>query len=398
MSCTWREELAYRFAEGSLEPQQKREFTDHLSDCPICQSRVAEAEGLENVLKSGITQLAAPPTLAARVAGMVAAERESKPRFAWPTLLRRRGLVTALTSLALAVVLLVVAGGPAGVVAMVERALLYIPGMGISAVDQGNLVSTGSVVVHEGDAVLTVESLLSSGDNTTVKFNVTGLPGGKEGWADHDPNDRPEPPYLRDAEGRQYTQISGYQGVGGGAEAGTQISGGAYFPALPSDLRSVDLVMPMNYLVPPTVLPGSDTKEWVAHIELAPPAQSGLTQAMPQAASATTQGINLQVKASTVESGRTVVLVEGEASGPARVVSLVANGGNSKEDLVLRDNLGRTYEQIPEGSGGSFGAKELSKSLYFAPLGPGASDLTLTVRTVMVLEDGEAEVTIPLAG
>jgi hypothetical protein len=159
----------------------------------------------------------------------------------------------------------------------------------------------------------------------------------------------------------------------------------------------VELSVPVDYLVPTTVVSGADEMAWTLSIPLAHPAQSGLPRAVQQDSTATVDGITLRVAASAVEDGRTVVLVEGEAPGEARVVSLVENGANAVEDIVLRDDRGRTYKYHPSGSSMTPGGREVRQSLYFETLGPLADQLTLSVSAVQVVEAGEAEVTIPIA-
>ena len=418
MACTWQEEQAYRFVDGSLEPIVLRSYADHLSGCDVCRARVARAERLEGLLVGALTPVFPPPALAGRIAHAVAKERESRPRFAWPVAFGRR-FATVAAALLLVAGLVTIAVGPASVVAVVQRALLFVPGIGISAVDEDTLVATRPVAVEQGGMTFTVEALLSDGEHTKIEFKVTGVPGGKAGWGeadgkptlpadekaarvgDYPPSPRPAPPAgrpaLRDATGREYELSSALHGVGGSPRENV-ITGTLYFEPLARDLASVELSVPVDYLVPTTLVSGADHMAWTLSIPLAHPAQSGLPQAIRQDSAATVGGITLRVAASAVEDGRTVVLVEGEAPGEARVVSLVANGANAIEDIVLRDGQGRTYKHIPSGSSMTPGNGEVRQSLYFEPLGPLADRLTLSVAAVQVVEEGEAEVTIPLAG
>jgi hypothetical protein len=156
--------------------------------------------------------------------------------------------------------------------------------------------------------------------------------------------------------------------------------------------------MPADYLVPPTVLPGSDEQVWVARIAVAPAPQSGVPLAKPQTSAATANDVTLRAVATAQENGRTVVLVEGEADGTARVVALGGNGMSTEGMTVLRDGLGRIYKPQQPADRMAWGEKELRQSLYFEPLAPLASDLSLTVRTVQVIEGASAEVAISLAG
>ena len=253
------------------------------------------------------------------------------------------------------------------------------------------------VSVRLGNTTFTVLTLLSDSKGTTVRFTLTGLPGGKAGWREERPPSERRTPVLHDAQGQEYDLVGAWYGTGGSEEE-NNVSGGMNFVSLPADLTSVDLVVPQDYLVPPAVLAGSEQKEWVAHIELANPAESGLPQAVTQNVSATVHDVTLRVTASSVEPEGTVVLLDGEVPGSARVTGLYPNGSDPDEAVSLRDDLGRTYASVRQQSEVTFGTPELHKSLNFAPVAPGAKRLTLSVAALQVMEEGNAEITVPLAG
>jgi hypothetical protein len=410
MGCTWKEEQAYRFADGSMEPEAARVFEAHAGECATCHQLVEEAEELEVILRGAIAPVAAPATLAGRIALAVEAER-GRPRFPWSWLPGRLALSPALATLlaVLALGLITVVAAPGAVMAVVQRALLFIPGLGISAVDEGHLVATGPVSAEVGGMRFTVEGLLSDGEWTTVTFNVTGLPGGKEGW------DRPvrvgegeppvpaqpqapgRPPYLQDETGARYSVRWATHGVGGSPQE-NRIEGQMVFAPLPDGLRSVDLVVPVDYLAPAGVVPGGGTQEWVLGIPVAPAAQSGLPGAIPQGASATDNGVALRVVATTAGPDGVVVLLEGDAAGQEQVSWLGSNGGNLAEEVRLTDDRGRSYELRMPGSRGRVGDVAYSEDLYFEPVAGGARELTLSVSVVRVGAEGSARVTIGLAG
>ncbi|MHB1158913.1 MAG: anti-sigma factor family protein [Chloroflexota bacterium] len=397
MNCRWKEETAYRFADGSLELQARDAFAGHLEDCPVCSRGAAEAGELERTLRSGIVAVAPPATLASRVANAVAAEREGRRSSAWLPF-RERPLPSPLAAALVALLLLCVATvflAPGAVMAVVQRALVFIPGLGINAVDEGNLVAVRPVVLRQGGVTFTVEALLSDGKQTKIEFAVAGLPGGKEGWQGQG-GGKPRPPFLRDGSGRQYAMVTGHHGVAGSPQE-NRIEGGMTFPALPGDLRSIDLVVPVSWLVPPAALPGAETQEWIVSVPLVHPAQSGLPQATAQSASQAVRGVTLRVAASNVGRERTVVLLEGEAEGQARPLLVGRVGGNPAEAALLRDDRGRSYRLIPQGNGVIVHGEGFRQDLYFEPLAPGARQLTLEVPAVQVQERGEASFTVPLA-
>lgn len=395
MNCSWSEEDAYRFAEGTLDPVRRPAFEEHLPHCAVCQAHVAEAQRLEGLLRDGITPVAAPVTLASRVANAVVAEREARRECRG---LRLFGLhlSPALAGLAAALVLLVAAYAvaPGAVLAVAQRVLFFVPGLGIKPVGDNTLVATQPVSVRNGGLTFTVEALLSDGKQTTVKFRLSGLPGGKAGWETQRANGRQ--PMLRDAQGNTYSLQTAFSGVGG-SPGENAIGGEMHFAPLLAGLDSVDLIVPLDYYVPEAVLPGAEQTEIVVHIALASPDQSGLPAATPQSALATANGVTLKVVGSSVEGERTVVLVEAEAEGPARMAMLGRMGGNPADAASLSDDRGRTYKLVPQGSEVTVGGDPLRKDLYFAPRAEDGT-LTLLVQTVLVSEEGSADVTVSLAG
>ncbi|MGI5837874.1 MAG: anti-sigma factor family protein [Chloroflexota bacterium] len=397
MSCLWKEDQAHRFAEGCLEDGSRRVFADHLDNCPLCRSRVAEARRLDAILKAGIVPVTPPATLASRIASAAFADRNRGFRLAWPLPFGRPSFSPALAALATVLLLSVAAllAAPGGVMAVVQRALLFIPGLGISAVDEGHLVSTGPAVVRDGNVVFTVKALLSDGEMTLVEFEVTGLPGGKDGWSERG-RQKPRTPFLRDEKGRQYKMLSGNQGVGGSPDE-NHINGGMTFEPLPGDLEKVELVMPVDYLVLPTVLPEAGEREWVAVILLSRPGQSGLPQATPQAAAATVKGITLRVAATSTRPDQTVVLLEGSVPDKARLIALGRPGEDPAKDVVLRDGTGNSFKLIPQNVA-RMTTEPFRQDLYFQPPATGSRQLSLEVAAVQLQQEGDAAITIRLDG
>lgn len=397
MRCVWNEERAYRFSDGSLEPDEMREFAVHMSDCLVCRDRVKEAENLEGLLTAGLAYLPAPPALAGRVAAAVAAENQAW-RLGWsgPRRLHRRLLAQLAASLLIAVALVAALGGPGAVTALVQRALLSVPGLGISAVDQDTLVLPKPVAVRDGDLELTVQALLADASGTVVEFKVTGLPGGKRGWEPTEGH-KPRQPVLRDAAGAQYPMRMGSTAAGGSPEENV-ITGKMYFPALPNGLDAVELVMPLDYLAPIGVLPEAHTKEWIARLPLVHPAESGLPLATPRTGEATVRDVTLRLLATSLERDQSVLLLEGEHAGESRSIHPGRMGGNPAEEVWLRDDRGRTYQLSPNQSWTDIGAGPFRLQLYFEPVAAGAQEITLSVEAVRVVEDGQADVTLSLAG
>ena len=110
-------------------------------------------------------------------------------------------------------------------------------------------MATGPVSDERSGVRFTLEALLSDGKSTTVKFNVTGLPGGKEGWekAERVGDGPPERgldqrrsapsrmPYLQDEAGHRYDVQWSQHGVGGSPQE-NRIEGQMSFAPLPAEL------------------------------------------------------------------------------------------------------------------------------------------------------------------
>ena len=395
MACTWREAQASRYADGALDREESAEYARHLDGCEACRARVAEQRRADALLRESIVPVEPPPALLGRVAQAVALEREKRrPGLGWLPRLRRRRLATVLASLLLALALAIAAAGPGEVVALVQRALYTVPGLGVRAVDADSLVAAKPVVVREGSVVLTVVSLLSDGKRTTVSYSVAGLPGGK--WGSTPGGGSPPQPLLRDARGVEYPATGASQGIGGSAQE-NHATGSVEFGPLPGDLTSVDLVVPRDFLLAGAPWPEGTPSDFVAHIPLSRPSASGLARAVPQSASATVNGVTLSVAASSAGSDATTVLLGGAAPGDARVVWGASGAGDPANRVSLRDDRGRAYGHIPEQLGPqSAGAEQ--QSLEFEPLAAGATTLTLTVPSLSVVEPGTAALDVSLAG
>ena len=405
MHCSWKEIEAYRYAEGSLEPERSRSFIDHLSTCAVCRGRVAEAQRVEGVLGAGLTPVAAPVTLASRVAGSVALDREAvhssgrrswRADWEWPAVFRRRAVSLALSGLALIAALSLVTQvvAPGAVAALVRQVLRFVPGLGIQEAADGALVAAGPVQVEALGATFTVEALVSDGQETRVKYAIAGLPGGKEGWESGTVHGSVA---LRLEDGTEYAVVGQSAGYGGSPEE-TTVEGEMTFPALPPITRRVALAVPLDTVAPPAVLPGSDAAEWVLAIPLVPLAESSLPAATPQDAEATVGGITLRASASVTDGEHTVLLVEGEAEDGAWIRGLGHNGADPAEAALLRDAPGHEYARQVGSESATWRSGPYRQDLYFPPLTGDPGTLTLEVPIVRVAMPGSVEVSIAVAG
>lgn len=402
MNCIWTEETAYRLADGSLDTAEAQAFSNHLADCPACRQAVEAARQLEDLLSANITMILPPVSLLYRIAGAMA-DPANRPRFAW--LLGSGGHNRLRVALACLALILVIGAGafliaPNQVAALVQRAMVFIPGLGIKPVTESNIAAPGPVSVKLGQATFTVKALLSDGKQTTVKFKMTGLPGGKEGWNQSN-SDRTRQPFLREASGKEYPMTFGYGGVGGSPDENV-IEGDMFFAPLAAGLPSIELVVPPEYLAPPAVLQGIVSGDIVVQIPLIALAQGHFPEATPLTASATVNGIKLWVAASNVGKDGTVLLVKGTAGGQDRLLSLHRMALDPIEQITLQDDTGHVYPMEPDLSAGQSGDISgngpFQQNLFFEPPLPAAKGLTLTISRVQVLKEGSAKVTVPLKG
>jgi hypothetical protein len=145
---------------------------------------------------------------------------------------------------------------------VLERVLLAIPGRGVGFVDgpggagrpwsatmdNPNLVAAQVVSVRQGDTTFTVTVLASDSRQTVVEYTASGLPQTEEPGLCSSPGGNSRPPLLRDGEGREYAAQAIYGDVC--IRADGLYRGGASFPSLPLDLRSIEVVVPIAYAVP----------------------------------------------------------------------------------------------------------------------------------------------------
>lgn len=292
----------------------------------------------------------------------------------------------------LACILIGVCGGLVAspqVRAQIAQLSCFVPGVGIRSCEASGLVAAGPVSVSRDGITLTVTNLLSSGGQTTVQLEVTGLPG-------------PLPPggaltswlrlSIQDATGRAYP---------GEGQFWSQVPSGASwtrstewkFAQLRAGTKLVDLQVTGD---PPL---GS----WTVQVPLIPVQKAGLTPAQEGPAAVTHHGATVRIASLVADHQRTALQLTAQAEQPSDFVRTVgSNWPRRTHGLVLRDGHGRGYQEIPALSPALLtrGSSPVdTEDVLFPPLEPGVRSVTLTVPFVILLQQTPAlTVQVPVAG
>lgn len=335
---------------------------------------------------------------------------------------QRPGIRRSRSALRAAVIVVAILGIGASLLAspqvraQVSRLACYVPDMGIRACDAPGLVALAPVSVSRGAATLTVTDLLSSGGVTTVRLEITGLPepagsaalgapiavtSGSGPPASPPPQPVPVRLTLRDASGKEYPLAlrafpSGANSSRFSAGPGSPRIFGIErdFAALEPGVRAVDLDLDA----------ASPVGSWSVSVPVVPVQQAGLPAARAGSAAVTHHGITVRIESAAADHQRTAVHLTAQAKAPAFAVRDIGGDHWLGQQLVLRDDRGREYKEIPP-VGLSFLGPNCSvlhcnaSDVVFPPLAPDARSATLVVPFVAVAETaGSATVQIPIAG
>lgn len=137
---------------GALEPDESRDFADHLRTCPECRREVAELSSLRTMLDQAMRPPTLPDGLAERTLAAVAREAAASP----PAKERRRRLLPAVLA-------------AAGAAALV-LGVLVLPRSATPPAREIELVSA------DGGATSTVARLHREVQGIVVELDVEGLP------------------------------------------------------------------------------------------------------------------------------------------------------------------------------------------------------------------------------
>ncbi len=237
---------------------------------------------------------------------------------------------------------------------------------------------------------MTVKSLLSTGDATTVQLELTGLPATPPINALVQPSsDQQIKLALRDAGGRTYPLAPRWGGMGMVSSGPTQsLRLERTFAGLDPSVRTVDVLL----VAPPPI------GNWDVRVPVVLVQQSGLPAAQEQTGSVTLHGITVSVANLAIDGQRTVIQLTGQAAPPVRFVRSLGRGGFPSQ-RVLRDDHGREYHEQPS-TGRTFpdAGGHFTDDVAFPPLPANVRSAQLIIPFVIVEETGEASVQVPLAG
>lgn len=386
---TAREALAWdRYLDDLLrDPDSEAKVDLSAEDAALLRALVAVEQG----------ESAADPARQARVwtRALAAARAESAaPRRV--VALRSRGLSRplALRIASIASVILLVAATTLwlspGARANVAQLACLVPGLGIRDCAAASIVAAEPVAVTRGGATFTVLALLSSGGQTTVRVEVTGLPA--------PPPDAPSPAgqlnvTLRGADGQTYPRV-GKGGLGGIIPRVTPnafgVSAEGAFAALNPDTRAVDIEL----FGPPTV------GNWQVRVPVVPVQEAALPIAQEGGEGVTLHGVTVRVTNVAADRRGLAVQLLAQTDSADRLVRGDLGGMRYGRRLTLRDDQGRSWVELPPAQRQ---VQNLSGSVtdeaLFAPLSADVTSATLTVPFVTVEEVGEAStLRVPLAG
>lgn len=277
-----------------------------------------------------------------------------------------------------------------GARASVAQLACLVPGLGIRDCAAASLVAAEPVSITRDGATFTVLALLSSGGQTIVRVEVTGLPA--------PPTDAPSPVgqltlTLRDTDGQSYQRVRyGGQGIiPRAAPDGTLgVSAESVFAALNPDTRAVEVE-----LTAPTAV-----GDWRVRVPVAPVADAALPTAQEGGAGVTLHGVTVRVTSVAADRRGLAVQLLAQAASADRLVRGDLGGMRYGRRLTLRDDQGRSWVELPPAHRLELALSgSVTDEALFAPLPAGVTGATLTIPFVTVEEVGEAAaLRVPLAG
>jgi hypothetical protein len=292
----------------------------------------------------------------------------------------RRRTALAL-GLALLLGVIVLAVGPQQVMAAVLRLFGYAPGVGF--VEPGvTRFLAAPVEARQGDVSVKIDRLVASGDRTLLSLTASGLPSEK-----FEPVDNSPEPYLLLPDGRMWYLTSMMLGQGDTLQAEID------FPALPTDVLQVTLVLPRL----PTLPAGFAPENWSIPLALQKtaetPGENGLILPYTLAgATAASHGVTARVIQAAQSAQETGLEVQLSWDNPAWQYL-------SGLHMRLADDLGRQYERLIHGLGETTGSviesapNSQTMLLRFAPFLAGASKATLTFDQLVFTTSSRAAFT-----
>lgn len=407
------EEQAFRYTEGTLDREERADFQSHVATCPVCQQTVRANESIDGLLRAALAPENAPAGLEARIlAGLPMAavgrpERRlaSSFRVFW---LRPRAVAAVLVVALVAGTMLF--SSPSEVVARLREALYFVPGVGITATDEASLANARAVSAEVGGFRFSVPVLISNHEGTRIKFEVTGLPGGKESWTKPPivpskggppvsipEQGQPTPRFsLIDSSGRSYKLLNSSHSVGGDVSSNV-MHGEVNFERLAAETREVTLVAPLRALLPPELAEGD--AEWRLSIPLVAVDAADFADAKELHLVQSKYGVRVDLVAASFTRGSTALSIK--VSSEREGVSPACVGKRLTPDELmprLANAQGQVYGRKPLDEGGRWLSNPLELPFAFEPVPRDVEQLQFVIPVISVEEPGEATLRVPLAG
>jgi len=253
---------------------------------------------------------------------------------------RRRWQYTIL-ALFVALAVAVLAIGPQRVLAQVQRWLGYVPGIGFVDLAETRVLASPAAAASDG-ITLRVEQVIAGPQRTQVLISSSGFSEKDLPW----PNEAVEHPdftaFLLLPDGSQLEATRWELNIGHGK---------LEFPALPSGVYQLTLLVPRLPLVPSGALP----EDWEIPLTLRPANGALIDELFPHPysptdASDTQHGITLRVLDVAQTSTETAIHYQVEWTNPEWEFRFGPGSGRPPE---LRDDLGHIYWESPESQGSS---------------------------------------------
>lgn len=289
---------------------------------------------------------------------------------------------------ALAAVVLCIAGlGLLAVIpasARLQQVMCLIPGLGIRVCGEPGLAAAKPVSVSENGAQLTVVALLSSGGQTLLRIDITGLSSAVRQLA---------PGRLRitirDSTGKEYAPQDGWATWVRPEDPGT-VSATAVFMALDPRVRIVYV----------RVDEPSPVGVWSVGVPVVPTDPSRFPLAQGDSQGSTVQGITVRIANVAVTPERTVVQLTAESRVAGHGVANLANHDPVVQPLILRDNQGRQYKEVSESQEAlPRGQPGFTEDVSFPPLAAAARSVSIMLPFVTEFEETPpTEIRIPVTG
>jgi hypothetical protein len=311
-----------------------KDFTESLQEyCKVPAPEQAFISGLEQRLLKHQADLLRPQPVSAF-------PRSSRVVFSSFLFTRRNWRYTVILLLAVLTIALFIIG-PQQVLAQVQRWLGYVPGIGFVDLAETRVLANPAELTREG-VTLRVEQAIAGRERTEIVISSSGFSEANLPW----PNEAMEHPdftaLLLLPDGSHVETTSWELNLG---------TAKLQFPALPTGINQVTLIMPRLPLVPSGALP----EDWEVPLTLRS-ATNELSEELfpkpfsPPDASDSHRGITLRVLDVAQTSSETAIRYQVEWTDPSWEFRFGLGTGSMPE---LRDNLGHIYWESPQSHGSS---------------------------------------------